>query len=90
MNAPTSSGTTPGTGNTRIVAYTYESNHHCIGCTRERFGPESLVQGRDNVQDLDENGISESQADREGNPIHPVFATDEFTEQSCGTCRGPF
>lgn len=62
------------------IAYTYEADTHCPGCTLERFGfcPPS-----------------ETQHDREGNPVGAVFPWDEWHEPGtgaftlvCGTCGG--
>lgn len=36
---------------------------------------------------LDEHRIPELATDREGNPVHPVFSTDEHDFTHCGTCR---
>jgi hypothetical protein len=68
-----------------IIAYTYEAGVHCPACTLEAaeypyawlFNPAPL---------RDENGILLDAADREGNPIHPVFSTDEHDFTHCGDC----
>ena len=56
----------------KIIAYTYESDHHCADCTRKRFTC-LPVNGRD----CDENGVDIRAADTEGNLLCPVFDTDE-------------
>lgn len=43
---------------TTIVAYTFEADMYCVGCTRERFGDAT-------DDDLDPT------VDREGNPMNP-------------------
>ena len=58
---------------TTIIAYTYEADIQCPNCTRNRFG--------DAVDD-DLN----PPVDQEGNPIHPVFMTDEIDINNCGIC----
>ena len=50
-----------------ILAYTYDADYHCIDCTRKRF-------------DLGGFDGKWNQLDREGNLIHPLFATDEWQE----------
>lgn len=62
-----------------IIAWSYEADHHCCDCTEKRFGAD----------------VPESSRDNEGNPIHPVFSTDEQLSEGednrlplvCGTCR---
>ena len=54
-----------------IIGYTYEADVHCVACTRTDFQWETLG----------------SALDREGNPIHPIFSTDEqLTSLYCGDC----
>lgn len=67
---------------TRIVAYTYEADVHCPACANNRFGQHIRYP-------RDANGIPLDSTDREGNPVHPVFSTDEVTRTHythCGTC----
>lgn len=71
----------------KIIAYTYEADVHCISCARERFKDEPKA-GLSN-DDFDENWLSYTQEDREGNPIHPVFDIDENIDgvfDHCGDC----
>lgn len=74
----------------RIVAYTYEADVHCPACARKRFapaltgcGPADLTQWHE-----DEHGLPIEATDREGNPVHPVFSTDERGDSltHCGDC----
>ena len=51
----------------RIIAYTYEADHHCIDCTVERFESNGF-NGEYNVED------------NEGNLIHSLYSTDEWQE----------
>lgn len=61
-----------------VIAYAYEADHHCIDCTRERFGGSA---------EADQNGVPIRARDNEGNPVHPVFDTDEqFLDLVCGDC----
>lgn len=70
----------------RIIAYTYDADTHCVSCakiTAFRLAPESL---NEDIQ-YDEHGIAVQSVDSEGNPVHPVFSTDEQLEPLfCGDC----
>lgn len=66
------------------IAYTYEADYHCPGCTFERFG-------------MDDQGfVPDNATDREGNLVGAVAPWDEWWEcqatfpQSlvCSTCNG--
>lgn len=60
----------------RIIAYTYEAGIHCPACAIARFGGEP-----------GHTWVLEDAVDREGNPVHPVFAIDEMDEdEACATC----
>ncbi len=60
----------------RILGYDYEADHHCVDCAEDRFPLEE--QGR---------WIDEDAVDAEGNPVHPIFSTDEVGEDEvCGDC----
>lgn len=54
----------------RIIAYTYEGSCHCIACTQVRFSKAG--------EKVDECGIPFLTFDKEKNPIHPIFDTDEL------------
>lgn len=60
-----------------VIAYTYEADVHCMECTIRRFGILEL--------------LACEAKDSEGNPVHPVFSTDEIAEpqEGCGTCGEP-
>jgi hypothetical protein len=68
----------------KIIAYTYEAGVHCPDCTRARFKDQPL-DGLSN-DDLDQHWLRYGLTDREGNPIHPVFTTDEHDFTHCGDC----
>ncbi len=65
----------------KIIAYTYESDVHCVSCTVLRFAHSSVCG-----LDLDPNGIWYGHTDSDGNPIHPVFSTDETNFTHCSDC----
>lgn len=50
----------------RIVAYAYDAAYHCKGHAEKQFG---LENGKD--------WVKESAIDSEGNPVHPVFSSDQ-------------
>ncbi len=66
------------------IAYTYDADYHCPGCTAERFGTD------------EEGWIVEYAEDSEGNRVGAVAPWDEWTEPSepapqflvCGSCLG--
>lgn len=56
---------------TDIIGYSYEADHHCVECAQVRFG----------------SPVPDDAEDEEGNPVHPIFAGDEFEEPPvCGDC----
>jgi len=68
-----------------IIAYTYEADTHCIGCTIKRFSDTGKVYGNENdiatfKSATDENGIRFEIEDSEGNFVQPVFSIDEWME----------
>jgi hypothetical protein len=69
---------------TTIIAYTYEAAMHCPACTLARIRalrPTLLVQYVGG--ETDEHGMPVSTTDREGNSVHPVFASDETQPGEC-------
>lgn len=77
----------------KVIAYTYEADYHCLDCATKRFGHGEQA-GKLAVASLpiaavefDENWIPYNQEDNEGNPIHPVFSTDDLENASCGDCH---
>lgn len=74
----------------KIIGYTYEADCHCVGCTRQRADSGGFRKSHpDSRADIvDEHGVALTSTDSEGNPIHPMFSTDEQLEpQYCGDCR---
>lgn len=71
---------------TKIIAYTYDSDIHCVDCTKERFSA-NAQQAQEYT--VDENNVLSFAKDSERNPIHAVFSTDEFNPNGayCGDCR---
>ena len=67
----------------RIIGYSYEAEFHCVECAINRFGYGGPA-------DPNQNNISMSQTDSEGNVITPVFDITEIadSERYCGTCLG--
>ena len=59
---------------TQILCYTYEADHHCIDCARDRFPM---------MTELDNNGAT----DNEGNPVGVVFTTDDMESYAWGGLR---
>jgi hypothetical protein len=75
----------------RVIAYTYDADYHCIDCTKDYLG----TKPKANWAKFHEG--EEEVEDSEGNPLHPVFDTDEWYANdiyegrkhatlSCGTC----
>ena len=72
----------------RIIAYTYDADVHCPACADAAYAAGWLVRsGRHG--EYDEHGLPMSLIDREGNPVRPVFSTDEHDFTSCGDCGAP-
>jgi hypothetical protein len=84
---------------THIIAYTYEADVHCPYCTLNAF----MLGGADRDRglhhkpititprffDRDEHGLPVELIDSDGNPVHPVFTTDEHDFTHCGECGQP-
>ena len=63
-----------------VVGYTYDADTWCVDCTVWRFPA-------DGDGDADENGVSLSAKDGEGNAVHPMFDSDEWdSTPACGAC----
>ena len=67
----------------KVVGYTFDADVHCVDCT------EAYVRENNNIGELVD--IMEGRIefpDGEGNPIHPIFDTDEAgnTPSHCGDC----
>jgi hypothetical protein len=77
---------------TRIVAYTYCADVHCPACAERHAAVGILTRQPPLSLDTDEHGLALDLHDREGNPVHPVFSTDEVIPSHwthCGTCLQP-
>lgn len=81
-----------------IIAYTYEADYHCIDCAFQRHGNRAVLVSDLDKRVFDENNILYNSIDSEGNPIHPVFSTDElpchiskeaggYSPVTCGDCH---
>lgn len=58
-----------------IIAYTYDADIHCEACADKQFGKKLYNE-------------KNPPTDSEGNEVHPVFASDEITDDTCcGTCH---
>ena len=76
----------------RITAYNYNADVHCPECTREAYRADTTLRHpvtRElyDTGSADENGVGLGAIDREGNPVHPVFTTDEHDFTHCGDCH---
>lgn len=72
----------------RIIAYTYAADVHCPACADAAYAAGWLVRsGRQG--EYDEHGLPMSLIDSEGNPVRPVFSTDEHEFTSCSDCGAP-
>lgn len=74
-----------------IIAYTYDADVHCPECARESFRGDTTLRhprggGLYDTGQADENGVGTSAIDRDGNPVHPVFTTDEHDFTHCCDC----
>ncbi len=58
------------------IAYTYEADVHCWGCSILRFGPDPSGTGY----------VREDAVDSEGNGIGVIAPWDETEYTHCGTC----
>ncbi len=71
----------------RIVGYTYATEVHCVECTRRDADCGILVRKPPLLLDTDQHGLALDLFDREGNPVRPIFSTDERFGDQCGDCR---
>lgn len=60
----------------KIIAYTYEADYHCHDCTIKRF-----IAMPHTSPDI--RGVDIEATDSEGNPVHPVFDTDDTPDSTC-------
>ena len=69
----------------RIIAYTHDADVHCPACTRAAAAADH-PRGPLAPLEMDEHGLPIDLIDREGNPVRPVFSTDETEATHCGDC----
>lgn len=86
---------------TQVIGYSFDADTYCVDCTLDyvRCTPyKDYVFGEHDDEDIsDQPGIInltkaielEVIRDNEGNPIHPIFSTDEAgdTPDHCGDCH---
>ena len=79
----------------RVIAYAFESDVHCPGCTGDAVRSHRLHLDNQHPcaipvkhTGMDEFGIPLNMADREDNLIHAVFSTDENVPVVCCDCGG--
>lgn len=74
----------------KITAYTFEADLHCIDCTLTRHTRKPFAlrpaDWPDYQRGKDENGLPYAAQDIEGNLVHPLFSTDEMSDNHCGDC----
>lgn len=71
----------------RIIAYTYDAAMHCPDCTEHRANVGLLHRRPPLSLDTDEHGIALDLVDSDGNPVRPVFSTDELDGHDyCDDC----
>lgn len=71
-----------------ITAYAYNGAIHCPRCTRRALGAyqQQITRPYPDPAQLDAHGLPDDMVDRDGNPVHPVFSTDENAAGYCDTC----
>ena len=72
----------------RIIGYAYQASHCCPNCTREAAARGALTRKPPLRLDTDEHGIAFDLVDFEGNPVTPIFSTDEHPPEGidCEEC----
>jgi hypothetical protein len=74
----------------RVIGYTYDADQHCVDCTEEYVKANNTIDGHiPNADDMDAFRSGEWEVDdSEGNPLHPIFDTDEAgdTPDHCSDC----
>lgn len=68
----------------KIVAYTYEADIHCPDCASHLANVGRLERQPPLNPWTDEHGLTPDLVDRDGNPVRPVFSTDECEDKHCG------
>lgn len=73
-----------------IIGYAYNSEIHCMDCTLDAIsnGVLKLQTKTRQVQGIDGIEILENITDMDGNPIHPIYDTDDNSESEvCADCK---
>lgn len=72
----------------RVIGYTYVADIHCVDCAlaAHAAGQFTLDDPLNHGPGDDENGLPYAATDSEGNPVHPVFSTDEREITHCRDC----
>lgn len=73
----------------RVIGYTYTAAMHCPECAAHAAAVGILTRQPPLRMDTDEHGLAYDLIDREGNPVRPVFSTDELRNESCDGCGEP-
>lgn len=58
-----------------VVAWTYDADMHCVGCTLNAFPALRSI-------------VNDYAVDSEGNDVTPVFLDQIDDVYTCGTCHG--
>lgn len=70
----------------RILGYSYDASIMCPDCAGIDHNDGRLIRTGNNRK-VDEHGLPVDLEDRHGNPVRPVFSTDEgATDETCGAC----
>lgn len=71
----------------KIIGYSYCADVHCPDCAARDAAVGILKRVPLLQMGTDEHGLAYDLVDREGNPVHPMFTTDEYEFEVCGDCR---
>lgn len=78
----------------KVIGYAYDADYHCPHCAQRDAACGILKRYPPLKMGTDGNGLALDLIDREGNPVHPVFSTDEAIggedHPVCGECGEPF
>lgn len=73
-----------------IIAYTFNAAAHCPSCTCNALACGTLTRRPPLACGTgDEHGVPVDAVDSEGNPVRPVFSTDEHAVTNCDRCGDP-
>jgi hypothetical protein len=74
---------------TQIIGYTYNAATHCVRCTQRAAHAGGLVTPHVDISgdsERDANGLNIALADRAGNRIAPMFASQDSGADYCDDC----